>query len=49
MVTETGEFFRQLELDRLVFLHCTGEAVGAKLKEMLACPFVQGTVGSFLI
>ena len=48
-IERTGEFFGQLNLDRLVLLHCTGEAAGAKLKEMLSCPVVWGSAGSILI
>ena len=45
----TGEFLGQLKLDQLVLLHCTGEAAGAKLKEMLSCPVVWGEAGSVLL
>ena len=45
----TGEFLGQLKLDQLVLLHCTGEAAGAKLKEVLSCPVVWGSSGSILI
>ena len=48
-IERTGEFLRQLKLDRLVLLHCTGEAAGAKLKEVLSCPVVWGSSGSILI
>ena len=48
-IERTGDFLRQLNLDRLVLLHCTGEAAGAKLKEMLSCPVVWGAAGSILI
>ena len=47
-IERTGNFLRQLNLDRLVLLHCTGEAAGAKLKEMLSCPVVWGAAGSIL-
>ena len=48
-VERTGEFLRQLKLAQLVLLHCTGEAAGAKLKEMLSCPVVWGEAGSVLL
>ena len=48
-IERTGEFLRQLNLDQLVLLHCTGEAAGAKLKEMLPCPVVWGVAGSVLL
>ena len=47
-IERTGEFLRQLKLDRLVLLHCTGEAAGAKIKEMLSCPVEWGSAGSIL-
>ena len=48
-IERTGDFLRQFDLERLVLLHCTGEAAGAKLKEMLACPVVWGSAGSVLV
>ena len=48
-IEQAGDFLRQLNLDQLVLLHCTGEAAGAKLKEMLSCPVVWGVAGSVLI
>ena len=48
-IERTGEFLRKLKLDQLVLLHCTGEAAGAKLKEMLPCPVVWGSAGSILL
>ena len=48
-IERTGEFLRQLKLDQLVLLHCTGEVAGAKLKEMLSCPVVWGKAGSVLL
>ena len=45
-IGQTGDFLRQLNLARLVLLHCTGEAAGAKLKEMLSRPVVWGAAGS---
>ena len=45
-IERTGEFLRQLKLDQLVLLHCTGESAGAKLKEMLSCPVVWGSAGT---
>ena len=48
-IERTGEFLGQLKLDQLVLLHCTGEAAGAKLKEMLSCPVVWGKAGSVLL
>ena len=48
-VERTGDFLRQLNLARLILLHCTGEAAGAKLDEMLSCPVVWGSAGSILI
>ena len=47
-ITQTGDFLRQQNLDRLVLLHCTGEVAGAKLKEMLSCPVEWGSAGSIL-
>ena len=47
-VERTGEFLRRLDLERLVLLHCTGEAAGATLKDMLSCPVVWGAAGSDL-
>ena len=47
-IERTGDFLRQLNLDRLVLLHCTGESAGAKLKEMLSYPVVWGVAGSAL-
>ena len=48
-IERTGDFLGQQNLERLVLLHCTGEIAGAKLKEMLSCPVVWGSVGSILI
>ena len=48
-IAQTGDFLRQQNLDRLVLLHCTGEAAGAKLKETLSRPVVWGSAGSILI
>ena len=48
-IERTGDFLRQLNLDQLVLLHCTGEVAGAKLKEMLPCPVVSGVAGSVLL
>ena len=48
-IEQTGDFLRQLNLDQLVLLHCTGAAAGAKLKETLSCPVVWGAAGSVLI
>lgn len=47
-IERTGEFLGQLNLERLVLLHCTGEAAGAKLMEMLPCPVAWGLAGSVL-
>ena len=47
-IERTGDFLRQLNLDRLILLHCTGEAAGAKFVEMLSCPVVWGSAGSLL-
>ena len=47
-IERTGNFLLQLNLDYLVLLHCTGEAAGAKLKEMLSCPVDWGSAGSIL-
>ena len=47
-IERTGDFLRQLNLDRLGLLHCTGEAAGARLKEMLSCPVVWGAAGLIL-
>ena len=48
-IGRTGDFLKRLNLERLILLHCTGEAAGAKLKEMLSCPVVWGAAGSILI
>ena len=48
-IERTGEFLGQLNLDRLILLHCTGEAAGARLKEMLPYPVVWGKTGSALL
>ena len=48
-IERTGEFLGQLNLERLVLLHCTGEAAGAKLMEMLPCPVMWGKAGSILV
>lgn len=45
-IAQTGGFLKRLNLKRLVLLHCTGEAAGAKLKEMLSCPVVWGAAGT---
>ena len=45
-IEQTGDFLRQLNLGRLILLHCTGEAAGAKLKERLSCPVVWGAAGT---
>ena len=48
-IKRTGDFLRQLKLDQLVLLHCTGESAGAKLEEMLSCPVAWGKAGSVLM
>ena len=47
-IERTGDFLNRLNLARLILLHCTGEAAGAKLKEMLSCPVTWGMAGSFV-
>ena len=47
-IERTGDFLKRLNLERLILLHCTGEAAGAKFKEMLSCPVVWGSAGSIL-
>ena len=48
-IERTGNFLNQLDLERLVLLHCTGEAAGATLTNMLPYPVVWGAAGSVLI
>ena len=45
-IEQTGDFLRRLNLERLILLHCTGEAAVAKLNEMFSCPVVLGEAGA---